>query len=142
MTIESDDAVFVHASLNKPEAWDYVTDERRAISSFRQTQARLIACGHTHIPLLASLDSRGSVHGHAVPMASPVPLIASRRWLAVIGSAGQPRDGNPRAAYAIIDQSKHDIEFRRVAYDFELTAQKIRKAGLPDQLASRLAKGR
>ena len=142
MIAEQGDSIFVHASLNTPENWDYITNERRAASSFRQTQARLITCGHTHVPLLISLDTRGSVQGHAPSIGSTVPLISSRRWLAVIGSAGQPRDGNPRAAYAIVDQNKNEIEFRRVAYDVSLTAQKIRNAGLPEPLAARLLKGK
>ena len=141
MIHDAGDAVFVHASLHKPESWDYITNERRAVSSFRHTDARLIACGHTHLPLLTSLDTRGTVHGHALVTGTSTPMISSRRWLAVIGSAGQPRDGNPRAAYAIVDQTRNEIEFRRVAYDVGTTVQKIRAARLPETLALRLLKG-
>ena len=141
MIHDAGEAVFVHASLHKPETWDYITNERRAVSSFRHTSARLIACGHTHKPLLASLDSKGTVHGHQPVSGTPMPMISSRRWLAVIGSAGQPRDGNPRAAYTIIDQAKNEIEFRRVAYDVGTTVAKIRSSGLPEALALRLMKG-
>lgn len=141
MTVEAADAVFVHASLHEPETWDYITNERRAVASFRKTSARLIACGHTHRPLLTSLDSRGAVHAHAVTMGVALPLLRSRRWLAVVGSAGQPRDGNPRAGYAIYDQSKREFEFRRVPYDVGTTMTKMRDFGLPEPLAARLMKG-
>lgn len=141
MSVELADAAFVHASLHEPERWDYITNERRAVSSFRKTSARLIACGHTHIPLLTSLDTRGAVHAHAVTTGAPLPLLRSRRWLAVVGSSGQPRDGNPRAAYAIYDQNTLEFEFRRVPYDVGTTMAKMRDLGLPEPLAVRLMKG-
>jgi diadenosine tetraphosphatase ApaH/serine/threonine PP2A family protein phosphatase len=70
-----------------------------------------------------------------------VPLLPQRRWLAVLGAVGQPRDGNPAASYALLDTKKAEITYRRVPYDIEATVAKIRKAGLPDSLADRLRKG-
>jgi len=141
LVIETGDIALAHASLNSPESWAYITDDRRAVPSFRRTTARLIACGHTHVPTLISHDTAGIVRQHQVPIASPVPLLRSRRWLVVIGAAGQPRDGSPAAAYAIYDFATNEFEFRRVPYDVGTTVNKIRAAGLPEPLAMRLQKG-
>ena len=74
--------------------------------------------------------------------ASAIPLLRQRRWLAVVGSVGQPRDRNPAAAYAIYDTATCDFTALRVPYDAATAAEKIRKAGLPEALAARLALGR
>lgn len=142
LTLELGEVALVHASLNSPECWHYILDDRRAVASFRQTTARLIVCGHTHVPTLISQDNAGSVRQHQALMASPVPLLRSRRWLAVVGSVGQPRDGSPSAGYAIFDTVTSEFEFRRIAYDVGTTVHKLRDAGLPQPLANRLLKGK
>jgi diadenosine tetraphosphatase ApaH/serine/threonine PP2A family protein phosphatase len=65
-------------------------------------------------------------------------LIRSRRWLAVIGAVGQPRDGLAQAAYAMLDTDRNELTFRRVPYDVQKTVAKLRSAGLPESLAMRL----
>ena len=78
-----------------------------------------------------------------VPTADvPVQLLGGRRWLAVIGSVGQPRDGNPAAAFAMFDTETREITFCRAPYDVEAAADKIRANGLPHWLADRLSTGR
>jgi diadenosine tetraphosphatase ApaH/serine/threonine PP2A family protein phosphatase len=74
--------------------------------------------------------------------AMPVQLLSGRRWLAVLGSVGQPRDGNAAAAYAMLDTSTHEITFCRVPYDVIAAADRIRANGLPHWLADRLVIGR
>ena len=135
-------ALFVHASANEPSQWHYVTNDRRAIASFKATDARFIFCGHVHVPALMTYDLGATVREHKIPQGSAIPLISSRRWLAVIGSIGQPRDGVPQAAYAILDMSKQDLTFRRVPYDVTTTIEKLRAAKLPEPLAKRLSEGR
>ena len=71
-----------------------------------------------------------------------IPLLPGRRWLAVMGSVGQPRDGNPAAAYGMLDTATNELTFCRAAYDVEEAAERIRKAGLPPHLANRLLQGR
>ena len=142
LTLELGEVALVHASLNSPERWHYILDDRRAVSSFRQTTARLIVCGHTHQPTLISQDTAGTVRQHQALTAAPVPLLRSRRWLAVVGSVGQPRDGSIAAAYAIFDTATSEFEFRRIAYDVGTTVHKLRAAGLPEALAIRLQKGK
>ena len=65
-----------------------------------------------------------------------------RQWIATIGSVGQPRDGNPRARYAVFDSTACKLTFHRVAYDHLSAAAAIRKAGLPEFFADRLERGR
>ena len=72
----------------------------------------------------------------------PVQLSGGRRWLAVLGSVGQPRDGDPAAAFALFDTDANEITYCRVPYDAEAAAQRIRENGLPRWLADRLSVGR
>ena len=135
------DVLLVHASANDPSGWIYVTSERSAMPSFRVSTAQVIFCGHVHVPTLFTCDIRGTVRGHQIPMSKPVPLLRSRRWLAVVGSVGQPRDGVAQAGYALFDTESRELTFRRVPYDCAATAAKVRAAGLPETLALRLLRG-
>lgn len=132
----------VHASANQPQDWCYINSTAAAAAAIRAAgDARLVLCGHTHVPALYSADPRGMVAPHPVRAGAPVPLIASRRWLAVVGAVGQPRDGNPAAAWAILDEAARTLEFRRTPYDAGATVAKLRAAGLPESLATRLLRG-
>lgn len=141
MTARIEDLLFVHASANAPEDWIYVSSETRALGSFRASDARLIFCGHVHVPALMSYDMAGRVRAQRFPMGMPVPLIRSRRWLAVIGAVGQARDGVAAAGYALFDTAQNELTFRRIAYDVATTVAKLRAAGLPESLALRLNLG-
>lgn len=141
LTARIDDLMFVHASANAPGDWIYVTNESRALGAFRSTDARLIFCGHVHQPALLSSDLAGTVRAQRFPMGLPVPLIRSRRWLAVVGSVGQARDGVASAGYALFDMAQNELTFRRVPYDVVTTVAKVRAAGLPESLAMRLQLG-
>ena len=135
------DALLVHASADNPANWSYVTSDLKAVGSFHATGARLIFAGHVHVPMLVTCDLSGQVREQRFKTGQPVPLIRSRRWLAVVGSVGQPRDGNPAAAYAIYDSAANELTFRKVPYDCAVAAQKVRAAGLPEALALRLLTG-
>ncbi len=142
---EEEGLLCVHADAAAPFRWSYVTDAEDAARSLRATESHLTACGHVHKPALYNVPV---VAGRAAkttafrPVAGvPVPLLPRRRWLAVVGSVGQPRDGNPAAAYALFDAARGEITTFRVAYDIEAAAGKIRAAGLPAMLADRLAWG-
>jgi predicted phosphodiesterase len=141
LLVEEDDMLFVHASANDPADWIYVTSGQKAMPSFRVSKARLIFCGHVHRAQLYSCDRAGRVAQFPAIPAQAVPLLTSRRWLAVIGSVGQPRDGSAMAGYAILDRATNELTFRKVGYDAATTARKSRKCGLPEALAQRLMKG-
>ena len=141
LTVLEGDVLFVHASANDPGSWIYVTSASMARAAFRSCKARVILCGHVHVPLLASSDVGGVVRVQTFRMAKPIPLIRSRRWLAVVGSVGQPRDGFVQAGYAMLDTGSNELTFHRVPYDAAKTVQKMRAAGLPEDLALRLMRG-
>jgi diadenosine tetraphosphatase ApaH/serine/threonine PP2A family protein phosphatase len=136
-----EDILFVHASADDPAEWNYVLSDTRAVPSFRACTARVILCGHVHVPLLVSCDTGGVVREHSFRMGTALPLIRSRRWLAVIGSVGQARDGVAQASYAVLDTEANELTFLRVPYDMAPTVRKIRAAGLPEALALRLLRG-
>jgi diadenosine tetraphosphatase ApaH/serine/threonine PP2A family protein phosphatase len=71
-----------------------------------------------------------------------VPVRSHREWLATVGSVGQPRDGDPAAAYAMFDTTSRELSYCRVPYDIDAAAQRIRENGLPSLLADRLFVGR
>lgn len=141
LTRRMDDVLFVHASAHAPGDWIYLDGPGPAAASLRVSDAPVILCGHVHRPALYSNDLRGGVHRHAVPIGTPLPLLLSRRWIAVLGAVGQPRDGMPQASYALLNTSTREITYRRVPYDSAATIAKLRAAGLPESLAARLREG-
>jgi diadenosine tetraphosphatase ApaH/serine/threonine PP2A family protein phosphatase len=137
-----DDVLLVHANAWAPSDWGYVLGTVEAERSLSRTGARVTLCGHVHVPALYH-QAPGRPAAPFVPVpGAPVPLMASRRWLAVVPAVGQPRDGDPRAGYAVLDTDRATLTVHRVAYDVEAAAAKILAAGLPPRLAHRLAEGR
>jgi diadenosine tetraphosphatase ApaH/serine/threonine PP2A family protein phosphatase len=138
--------LLVHASVNDPELWRYVYDQRAASASLdaaaARPEVRYVFGGHVH---LQTLYYRGVDAGlmKFMPTAGvAVPVPRHRHWLATVGSVGQPRDSNPQAMYAVFDTDKLQLTFHRVSYDHHAAAAAIRKAGLPTFFADRLEQGR
>lgn len=135
------EAVLVHGSPAAPERFTYVTDPLRAARAMAAAGARWVFAGHVHEPVLYYTGAADRpVPFRPVPgVAIPVP--AHRRWLAIAGSVGQPRDGDPAACYALADLDAERLTFHRVPYDYGAAAAKVRQAGLPEILARRLERG-
>jgi diadenosine tetraphosphatase ApaH/serine/threonine PP2A family protein phosphatase len=112
-----------------------------AVRSLQATAARFTFCGHVHDPKLFHLSGTGKIGDFVPSPGMPIPLSEQRRWLIIPGSAGQPRDGNPAACYATFDTASATLTYFRVPYDTEAAGAKIRAAGLPQRLASRLEHG-
>ncbi|MCF4165624.1 metallophosphatase family protein [Zavarzinia compransoris] len=142
LTAIDDDRLYVHADASAPDRWLYVMDGEAARRSLEAAETRLVFSGHVHIPGIYGLSNIGKLTPFKPVPGIAVPLLAQRRWLALIGSVGQPRDGDPAAAYAVYDTHSAEIAFQRVPYDVDRAAEKIRAAGLPSGLASRLYAGR
>jgi diadenosine tetraphosphatase ApaH/serine/threonine PP2A family protein phosphatase len=140
-THEEDDRLYVHADASRPEAWRYVVDEADAALSLRATSAAITLCGHVHQPMLYRLSHTGQLASFLPKTGLAIPLQPERRWLAVLGSVGQPRDGNPAASFAIFDTDRRELTYWRAAYDVEAAAAAIRSKGLPSWLAHRLLIG-
>lgn len=145
LTHVEDAVLFVHANGWAPSDWGYVRTTVEAERSMRAIPQRITLCGHTHVPALFHMSPlRPAGRFEPVP-GRPVPMAASHRWLGVIGSVGQPRDGVPAACYAMLDLSpgpSPSLTIHRVPYAAEDAARKIRAAGLPASLADRLLHGR
>ena len=141
LTVRRDKILFVHASASTPERWTYVTDAADAEQSLAAGDANYIFCGHVHQPMLYYMGSGGRPMPFVPVAGVPIPTGAHRQWLAIAGSAGQPRDGNNAACYAMFDSERQRLTFFRVPYAHALAAQKIRAAGLPPRLALRLERG-
>jgi diadenosine tetraphosphatase ApaH/serine/threonine PP2A family protein phosphatase len=127
-----------HGSPRDP-VWDYVIDELSVIESLQLTDAPVVLVGHSHIAIAVLLTEErlegGSAH------AEHVVELGRGRWLLNPGSVGQPRDGDPRAAYLSLDLESGVARFERIAYPVARTQAEILERGLPDSLAERLAHG-
>ena len=139
--VEEADRLYVHASAYEPDQWHYVTELYGAAKSLMATQAHLTFCGHTHVPALFHMSLTGKFASFDPVERVEIPLTPQRRWLAVIGSVGQPRDRDPAACYAVLDDERSALTYVRVPYDVESAARKIMQAGLPVMLAARLFEG-
>jgi predicted phosphodiesterase len=135
---ERQGAALFHGSPIDP-VWDYVLSEDGARASMETVDARLVMVGHSHVALRISYDD-GALAGGLAHGGDELDL-ATPRWLLNPGSVGQPRGGDPRAAWLTVDFDAGRARFRRTAYPIELTQREIRAAGLPDGLATRLSLG-
>ena len=119
----------------------YVLDGLDALNALRATRRPLCLFGHTHAPM-AFLLAGDELQYRETAKDSVIHVMPGWNHLVNVGSVGQPRDGDPRAAYGIADDDRKDVSFLRVPYDVAAAQQAIRDAGLPDALAKRLARGR
>ncbi len=131
------DFTIVHATLDSPGSWAYVTNRFDAMASFSYQFTQLCFYGHTHSPRIFEKDD--TVRG---ARGLEVTLVRGTKYFINVGSVGQPRDGDWRAAYAIYDVQKGHVEIRRLDYDIGTAQQKILDAGLPPLLSERLSLGR
>jgi predicted phosphodiesterase len=121
----------------------YVFDELDALRSLEASRRPVCLFGHTHVPLVClSGGDRLEVQALESVDGELVSVRPDRKYLINPGSVGQPRDGDPRAAAAVVDSGESRIELFRVPYFVEQAQQKVRRAGLPEVLARRLAVGR
>jgi predicted phosphodiesterase len=135
-----DDVALFHASARDP-VWEYVLTPFAALASFAAVEARVILVGHSHVALAFTLaDQR--LETAITPGGTEIDLSAAGgRWILNPGSVGQPRDGDPRAAYLLLDEERQRADYKRIEYAIERTQEEIRDAGLPEPLAERHAHG-
>lgn len=128
-----------HGSPRHP-IWEYIIQLPTAQANFEFFDTSICLVGHTHLPVIFRLLPSGECQA-IVPPEQPVRLSREERYIINPGSVGQPRDGDPRAAYMFLDTETLTIEHRRVAYDVGQVQQKIRARGLPSRLSTRLEHG-
>jgi diadenosine tetraphosphatase ApaH/serine/threonine PP2A family protein phosphatase len=137
LTVTDDNILFVHASAAAPgNGSTSAGSARRGQPARRQGDVHPAATCTTEAVLHRRRRQVLAFH----PGLAPIPA-ADRRWLAIVGSAGQPRDGNSAACYALFDGERERLTFYRIVYDHTVTIRKIRAAGLPERLALRLERG-
>jgi predicted phosphodiesterase len=137
-TAQVEGAELYHASPRDP-VWDYVLTADGAYDALNRTEAPLVLVGHSHVAIQVVLAG-GRLDGGLAPAGTELDLSAGR-YLINPGSVGQPRDGDPRAAFLILDFDRMFATFRRVEYPVEQTQAELRERGLPETLAERLAHG-
>jgi diadenosine tetraphosphatase ApaH/serine/threonine PP2A family protein phosphatase len=142
LTLREDDRLYVHSEASNPSRWRYVQSSADAARSIQATSAHVTFCGHIHQPALYSMSAAAKMTSFVPSSGVSVQLLGGRQWLAVLGSVGQPRDGNPASSFAMLDTATKEITYCRVPYDVEAAASRIRANGLPIWLADRLSAGR
>ena len=142
LTLQEDDRLYVHSEASSPAKWRYVRSTADAGRSLLATAAHVTFCGHIHRPALYSMSVTGKMTSFVPTSGVTVQLLQGRRWLTVLGSVGQPRDGDPAASFAMFDTNSREITYCRVPYDVDAAAKRIRENGLPIWLADRLSVGR
>lgn len=131
------DFTIVHATLDTPSGWTYVTNKFDALASFSYQFTQLCFYGHTHTPKIYE-----KIDGVVDRDELSVEMQMGAKYFINVGSVGQPRDGDWRSSYATYDDEEKRVEIHRLEYDIQTAQQKIMDAGLPEMLAHRLALGK
>ncbi len=138
--IPEPDLTLAHASPRQP-VWEYVLDVNTAFANFYHFDTPFCLVGHTHVPIIFGQDPDGIL---VMPPRYRTPITLDRQGRRLIinpGSVGQPRDSDPRAAYALLDLETWTWEHRRVVYDITATQERMREHDLPARLITRLEYG-
>jgi predicted phosphodiesterase len=134
--MEKEDMLLVHSTPREPKEWHYLLTLWDAEINFNYFNNKYCFLGHSHFPLIIERLPSGELITYKDEAAKGL----TERYIVNVGSVGQPRDGDPRASYAIVDDEK--MEIVRVPYDIEAVQDKMRKAGLPSLLIGRLSVGK
>jgi diadenosine tetraphosphatase ApaH/serine/threonine PP2A family protein phosphatase len=128
---------FVHASPRDPDSWIYLITLSEGMLAFVRFQEKICFVGHSHYPITFTQGK----DGYGYFREETFVLDEETRYIVNVGSVGQPRDQDPRAACTLYDSDTREVKIIRVSYDLETTQRKIRDAGLPPSLADRLSVG-
>ncbi len=146
LTQTHEELLLVHASADHPEAWRYVDNERTAGHCLDMALSRKLGShvmvGHVHHQALYYPGAGRLLMKFEPKPGVAVPVSPRRPMVVCVGSCGQPRDGDPRAMYALYDRTARKLSFHRVPYNHAEAAAAIRHAGLPEYFAQRLERGR
>ena len=142
LIVHEEKICFVHASAHNPQDWNYVTDSMSAWRCAQSSGKSYTFVGHAHEQALFYQSAVGKLIRFAPHPGDEIPVLQHRQWVGVVGSLGQPRDGNPEACFAVFEPDVETLTFHRVPYDHFAAAAKVRRAGLPEDLANRLITGK
>ena len=133
---------YVHASAARPYEWSYLLNADQVWECMQAAETSLVFIGHVHVPAMYRETRANSAELVVPEEGKAFALTSSRRYVANVGSVGQPRDDDNRASFVIYDEVQNSITFQRVPYDYSATGRKILAAGLHPFFAERLASGR
>lgn len=136
---KNEDLTLVHGTLDGPEEFNYMTDDYVAYKTFKLLENNICFVGHTHSAEIFIQDKNNRIYYQDE---KTTDINKDNKYIINVGSVGQPRDGNPDAAYCIYDTDKGKVQIKRVTYDVQTTRKKIYDAGLPRFLGDRLTMGR
>lgn len=142
LILHEENICFVHASAHNPANWNYVTDSMSAWRCAQNSGKSYTFVGHAHEQALFYQSAVGKLIRFSPRPGDEIPVLRHRQWVGVVGSLGQPRDGNPEACFAVFEPGTEVLTFHRVPYDHFSAAEKVRRAGLPEELANRLITGK
>lgn len=138
----AEDFYLVHANPYDPKTWDYILSLDEAIYNFPKFDERICFIGHSHHPIIYFEYLDNAELKYNLKLSSKIEIEPNKRYIINVGSVGQPRDGNPDAAFGIIDTATSSYELKRTSYNINQTCQKMMSAGLPQFLADRILIGR
>ncbi len=139
LVIEKNDFTLVHGSPREP-IWEYLLSTSRAKENFAYFQSQFCLVGHSHVPLVFKYSGTGACS--ASQLSANIKLLLGKERLIINpGGVGQPRDGDPRASYAIYDSQVRTVRLYRIPYDIDATQVRMVKQGLPMRLVTRLSYG-
>jgi len=130
--------IFAHATPISPLSWEYIYTVSQARNIFKNFREKFIFIGHTHVPGIIAYEQNNPC---TVVRDSMVTTKPESRYLVNVGSVGQPRDGDPRASYAIYDNKTGLVRLYRVEYNIKETQDRMMRCGLPIRLIARLERG-
>jgi predicted phosphodiesterase len=142
LIIKEERICFVHASAHNPSDWNYITDSMSAWRCVQNSGKSYTFVGHAHEQALFYQSAVGKLIRFSPHPGDEIPVLQHRQWVGVVGSLGQPRDGNPEACFAVFEPDSEALTFHRAPYDYFKASEKVRRAGLPEDLANRLLTGR
>jgi predicted phosphodiesterase len=132
-----DKSIFlVHSTPYNPDEWNYIFTVEEALANFKYLPDRICLIGHSHVPMIIEQAPDGEIMAYT----NEGEFQNNHRYIINVGSVGQPRDGNPDAGYAILENNR--IQIKRVPYNIGKVQAKMRSIGLPTFLSERLAEGR
>lgn len=145
LQVQEHQTLFVHASAEQPARWRYVDRPALAqtcLDAAGALQADRVFVGHVHHQSVYYRGAGQQLMSFKPTPGASMPMPTHRQWVVTVGSVGQPRDGDPRAMYALLDDAAQRLTFHRVPYAHAEAAAAIRQAGLPEYFAQRLENGR
>ncbi|MFH0738880.1 MAG: metallophosphoesterase family protein [Candidatus Omnitrophota bacterium] len=139
LVYKNEDLVLTHGTLDEPQDFNYLTDGFMAEESFKLMEGEICFVGHTHVAGIFMHDKDRCTHYSGADYSQ---IKKGNKYIVNVGSVGQPRDGNPKAAYCIYDSLKKEVQIKRTDYDIMSAREKIIAASLPNYLGDRLLAGR